>query len=74
VPKIHAPCQVYPFPSTWPGSFLNDLKIIVHDRGELQMHLLRQSGYWQAGIPEWPRFLTPPRHKRCVLMAMRMQM
>jgi hypothetical protein len=56
------------------GSFLNDLKIIVHDHGEVQMHLLRQSEYGQAGIPECPGLLTPPRHKRCVLMAIRMQM
>jgi hypothetical protein len=32
---LHAACQVYPFPSTWTGSFLNDFKIIVHDHGEL---------------------------------------
>jgi hypothetical protein len=32
---LHAPCQVYPFPITWTGSFLNDLRIIVHDHGEL---------------------------------------
>ena len=71
---LHAPRQVYPCPCTLAGSLLNDIRIIVHDHGELQMHLLRQSEYWQAGIPECPRLLTPPRHKRCVLMAMRMQM
>jgi hypothetical protein len=71
---LHAPCQVYPFPCTLTGSFLNDHKVIVHDRGELQMHLLRQSEYGQAGIPECPGLLTPSRHKRCVQMAIRMQM
>jgi hypothetical protein len=30
--------------------------------------------YGQAGIPECPGLLTPSRHKRCVLMAIRMQM
>jgi hypothetical protein len=40
---LHAPCQVYPFPCTLTGSFLNDLKVNVHDHGELQMHLPRQS-------------------------------
>jgi hypothetical protein len=71
---LHALCQVYPFPSTWTGSSVNDFKIIVHDHGELQMHLLRQSEYGQAGIPECPGLLTPPRQERCVLMAIRMQM
>jgi hypothetical protein len=56
------------------GSLLNDIKITVHDHGELQMHLLRQSEYGQAGIPECPGLLTPSRHKRCVLMAIRVQM
>jgi hypothetical protein len=51
-------------------SFLNEL----HDHNELQMHLLRQSEYGQAGIPECPGLLTPSRQKRCVQMAIRMQM
>jgi hypothetical protein len=71
---LHAPCQVYPFPYTLTGSFLNDFKFIVHDHGELQMHLQKQSEYGQAEIPECPGLLTPSRHKRCVQMAMRMQM
>jgi hypothetical protein len=71
---LHAPCQVHPFPCTLTGSFLNDHKVIVQDHGELQMHLLKQSDYGQAGIPECPGLLTPSRHKRCVQMAIRMQM
>jgi hypothetical protein len=71
---LHAPCQVYPFPCTLSGSFPKDLKANVHNHGELQMHLLRQSEYGQAGIPECPGLLTPSRHKRCVLMAIKMQM
>jgi hypothetical protein len=71
---LHAPRQVYPCLCTLTGSGLNDIKIIVHDHGELQTHLLRQSEYGQAGIPECPGLLTPSRHKRCVLIAIRMQM
>jgi len=56
------------------SSFLNDFEIIVHDHGEQPMHLQRQSEYGQAGIPECPGLLTPSRHKRCVLIAIRMQM
>jgi hypothetical protein len=67
---LHAPRQVYPCPCTLTGSWLNDIKIIVRDHGEL----LRHSEYGQAGIPECPGLLTPSRHKRCVLIAIRMQM
>jgi hypothetical protein len=51
---LNAPRQVYPVPCTLTGSLLNDIKIIVHDHGELQMHLLRQSEYGfvtLSGVP-----------------------
>ena len=52
---LHAPRQVYPCLCTLTGSGLNDIKIIVHDYGELQMHLLRQSEYGARKDSRMPR-------------------
>jgi hypothetical protein len=37
------------------GSSLNDIRIIVHNHGELQMHLLRQSEYGASRDSRMPR-------------------
>jgi hypothetical protein len=52
---LHAPRQVYPCPCTLTGSLLNDIRIIVHDHGELQMHLLGQSEYGASRDSRMPR-------------------
>jgi hypothetical protein len=52
---LHAFCQVYPFPSTWTGSFLNDLKVIVHDHGELQTHPAEAEQIWAGRDSRMPR-------------------
>jgi hypothetical protein len=52
---LHTPRQVYPCPCTLTGSLLNDIRIIVHDHGELQMHLLGQSEYGASRDSRMPR-------------------
>ncbi len=56
---LHTPRQVYPCPCTLTGSLLNDIRIIVHDHGELQMHLLRQSEYGASRDSRMPRTPDP---------------